>query len=150
LDVLSTLDGVDDGRWALGGRAARGAHALNDPAALLASHDKLLTARILRRHAIAHPTIHIRDGRVPPHFVKPVVVKPRFGSWGSEVHRCDDPAMFSETLARISEESWFERHGALVQELVPPHGCDLRIIVAAGRVVGAVTGSPPPASGVPT
>ncbi len=118
LDVLSTLDGVDDGLWALGALAARGVHVLNDPAALLASHDKLLTARILRRHAIAHPTtIHIRDGRVPPRFVKPVVVKRRFGSWGSEVHRCDDPAMFSEALARISEESWFQRHGALVQEL---------------------------------
>jgi ribosomal protein S6--L-glutamate ligase len=139
LDVLATLDGVDDGLWALGAVAARGVHVLNDPAALLASHDKLLTARILRRHAIAHPTtIHVRDGRVPPRFVKPVVVKPRFGSWGSEVHRCDDPAMFSETLARISGESWFQRHGALVQELVPPHGYDLRIIVAAGRVVGAV------------
>ncbi len=30
---------------------------------------KLLTARILRRHSIAHPrTAHARDGRVPPAF----------------------------------------------------------------------------------
>jgi ribosomal protein S6--L-glutamate ligase len=139
LDVLPTLDGVDDGLWALGALAARGVHVLNDPPSLLTTHDKLLTARILRRHAIAHPaTVHIRDGRVPPAFKTPVVVKPRFGSWGRGVYRCDDAATFSETLARISEESWFQRHGALVQELVPPQGYDLRILVAAGRIVGAV------------
>jgi glutathione synthase/RimK-type ligase-like ATP-grasp enzyme len=80
----------------------------------------------------------VRDGRLPPPFAGPVVVKPRFGSWGSEVHRCDDPASFAETLARVRGQGWFERHGALVQELVPPQGYDLRILVAAGRVVGAV------------
>jgi RimK family alpha-L-glutamate ligase len=139
LDVLATLDGVDDGLWALGALAARGVHVLNDPAALLATHDKLLTARLLRRSAIPHPTtFHVRGGRRPPPFVGPVVIKPRFGSWGSGVHRCDDAQTFEETLARVSGETWFERHGALVQQLVPPKGYDLRLVVAAGRIVGAV------------
>jgi RimK family alpha-L-glutamate ligase len=139
LDVLPTLDGVEDGLWALGALAARGVHVLNDASALLATHDKLLTARILRRHLISHPTTtHIRPGRVPPTFVRPVVIKPRFGSWGSEVHRCDDPATLAETIERLGDESWFQRHGAVMQELVPPHGYDLRVLVAAGRVVGAV------------
>src|SRR5262249_24864375 len=124
---------------ALGALAARGVHVLNDPAALLATHDKLLTARILRRHGIPHPvTVHVRDGRLAPPYAGPVVVKPRFGSWGSEVHRCDYPGALEETLAGISRENWFEVHGALVQELVPPRGYDLRIVVAAGRIVGAV------------
>jgi glutathione synthase/RimK-type ligase-like ATP-grasp enzyme len=67
-----------------------------------------------------------------------VVVKPRFGSWGRAVHRCDDARTLDETLARVSHEAWFERHGALVQQLVPPKGYDLRLVVAAGRIVGAV------------
>jgi len=139
LDVSPTLDGMDDGLWALGALAARGVHVLNGPAALLATHDKLLTARILRRQAIAHPrTMHVRDGRIPPRFVAPVVLKPRFGSLGNEVHRCDEPGVFLETLQRLSETPWFQRHGALAQELVTPQGYDLRLIVAMGRVIGAV------------
>lgn len=134
----------------MGARGSRGPGrtVLNDPAALLATHDKLLTARLLRRHGIAHPTtFHLRDGRRPPPFVGPVVVKPRFGSWGSAVYRCDDDLALEKTLARVSNESWFERYGALVQQLVPPNGYDLRVVVAAGKVVGPCTGSPRPGSG---
>jgi RimK family alpha-L-glutamate ligase len=139
LDVLPTLDGMDDGLWALGALAARGVIVLNDPPALLAAHDKLLTARVLRRHDVPHPpTAHIRGWgpvRAPG---RSVVVKPRFGSWGKEVHRSDSAAGFDAALAGIRDTNWYRRHGVLVQDLVPPAGYDLRIIVAAGRVVGAV------------
>ena len=139
LDVLPTLDGVEDGIWALGALAAREVHVLNDPAALLSAHDKLLTTRLLRRYAIAHPvTSHVRAGRVPPLFTGPVVVKPRFGSGGGDVSLCDDEESLADALARATEQGWYRRHGALVQELVPPQGYDLRILVATGRVVGAV------------
>ena len=139
LDVLPTLDGMDDGLWALGALAARGVHVLNDPAALLAAHDKLLTAQLFRRRGIVHPTTrHARDGRPAPQPMRPVVIKPRFGSWGREVHRCDDPSSFAEALARVQGTDWYRRHGALVQELVPPQGYDLRILVAAERIVGAI------------
>jgi RimK family alpha-L-glutamate ligase len=139
LDVLPTLDGIDDGLWALGALGARGVTVLNDPAALLSAHDKLLTARLLRRAEIAHPwTWHARSGRSVPRLLGPVVVKPRFGSWGHEVHRCDDTDVLRRTFERVQSTAWFRRHGALVQELVPPQGYDLRILVAAGRVVGAV------------
>jgi len=139
LDVLPTLDGMDDGLWALGALAARGVTVLNDPAALLAAHDKLLTARILRRREIAHPwTWHSRPGRPVPRLLGPVVVKPRFGSWGHEVHRCDDADALRRTLERVQGAAWYRRHGAIVQELVHPQGYDLRVLVAARRVVGAV------------
>ncbi len=139
LDVLPTLDGMDDGLWALGALAARGVHVLNDPAALLAAHDKLLTARVLRRRDVVHPaTTHVRAGRAVPRPLLPVVLKPRYGSWGREVHRCDDLSSLSEALARVRPSGWFRRHGAVVQELVAPQGYDLRILVAGGRIVGAV------------
>jgi RimK family alpha-L-glutamate ligase len=137
LDVLPTLDGMDDGVWALGALAARGVTVLNEPAALLAAHDKLLTARLLRRHDTPHPqTWHVRGGRPVPRWC-PVVLKPRFGSWGLEVRRCDDTATLDAELARVRDTVWYGRHGVLVQQLVPPQGYDLRILIAGGRVVGA-------------
>jgi gamma-F420-2:alpha-L-glutamate ligase len=145
LDVLPSLDGVDDGLWALGALAARGVTVLNEPAALLAAHDKLLTARLLRRHGIAHPrTWHVRQGRPRPRLSGAVVLKPRFGSWGREVRRCDDPVELDAVLEEIRDAPWYRLHGALVQELVPPAGYDLRILIAAGRVAGAAFRSAAP------
>jgi [lysine-biosynthesis-protein LysW]--L-2-aminoadipate ligase len=139
LDVLPTLDGVDDGLWALGALAARGVTMLNEAAALLGTHDKLLTARLLRRSGIPHPsTLHVRPDRPFPAVRTPVVVKPRFGSWGREVRLCDDDVSFVATLESLRDASWFRQQGALVQELVPPQGYDLRILVAGERTVGAV------------
>ena len=138
LDVLPTLDGVDDGLWALGALAARGVVVLNEASVLLAAHDKLLTARLLRRHGIPHPhTWHVRAGRPAPRWGRSVVVKPRYGSWWLEVHRCDDPRELQTVIARARGSAWYRRHGAIVQQLVPPQGYDLRIVVAGGQVVGA-------------
>ena len=139
LDVLPTLDGIEDGLWVLGALGARGVTILNEPAALLAAHDKLLTSRLLRRAGIPHPrTWHVRPGRTEFRRYGSLVLKPRFGSWGREVRRCDDEDELRDALRLVSGEDWFLRHGAIVQELVPPQGYDLRILVAAGRVVGAV------------
>ena len=55
IDVLPTLDGVDEGLWALGTLEARGVTVLNGAPSLLAAHDKLLTARLLRRARLPHP-----------------------------------------------------------------------------------------------
>ncbi len=139
LDVLPTLDGMDDGLWALGALAARGVIVLNDPPALLAAHDKLLTARVLSRNDLPHPpTAHIRGWGAVRGPSRSVVVKPRFGSWGKDVHRSDSTADFDAAIAAVRERGWYRRHGVLVQDLVRPQGYDLRVIVVAGRVVGAV------------
>jgi glutathione synthase/RimK-type ligase-like ATP-grasp enzyme len=42
------------------------------------------------------------------------------------------------TLLGLAERPWFACTGALAQELVPPLGHDLRIIVSGGRPAGAV------------
>ena len=164
LDVLPTLDGVDDGLWALGSLAANGIRTLNRAGAMLAAHDKLLTARLLLHAGLPHPRTRLlspgreaaasgvyarsgsatadsdlaQRGAVVPEVRLPVVVKPRFGSWGKDVVRCDDEPALLAHVGELEQRHWFRAHGALVQELVPPLGSDLRIVVAGGVVVGAV------------
>ena len=51
--------------------------------------------------------------------------------------RCHTREELDDALDRIGSRGWFHEHGALAQELVPPQGWDLRVVVAGGRVVGA-------------
>jgi RimK family alpha-L-glutamate ligase len=138
LDVLPTLDGIEPGMPALDAVARLGVRVLNPPAALVGAHDKLETARRLRRAGVPHPrTSHVVDPNDSVDLSPPFVVKPRYGSWGRDVFMCADPAELARSLESISSRPWFMRHGALVQELVPPRLYDLRVIVAGGCVVGA-------------
>jgi RimK family alpha-L-glutamate ligase len=145
IDVRETLDGVEDGLAALALLAGRGVTVLNQPSALLAAHDKLLTARALERAGLPHPrTALLLPGVVPPALELPCVLKPRYGSWGKDVVLCADRAGLERELLALAARPWFHRHGALVQELVPPLGHDLRLIVAGGEVVGAIRRSAAP------
>jgi RimK family alpha-L-glutamate ligase len=140
LDVLPTLDGVDDGLWALGSIAARGVRTLNRASTLLAAHDKLLTARILSRAGLPHPHTRLHEaGATLSELTLPVVLKPRFGSWGRDVVRCETEAELLQQLVDLESRTWYRRQGVLVQQLVPPQGHDLRIVVAGGVVVGAIS-----------
>jgi RimK family alpha-L-glutamate ligase len=137
LDVLETLDGVETGLLSLLWLERRGVRVLNRAAALIAVHDKLRTARCLQAAGLPHPrTASVRSGGARPDVRPPLVVKPRFGSWGRDVLLCRDEAELERSLAAVSGRSWFRRHGALLQELVPPRGYDLRLVVAGGEVVG--------------
>jgi len=139
IDVRETLDGVEGGLAALALLAGRGVTVLNHPSALLAAHDKLLTARALERAGLPHPrTTLLLPGARPPALEPPCVLKPRFGSWGRDVVLCRDGAELARELDTLATRPWFRRHGVLVQELVPPLGHDLRLVVAGGQVVGAV------------
>lgn len=138
LDVLPTLDGVEPGLLELLWLERRGARVLNRVPALLTAHDKLRTASLLQRAGLPQPsfshvtrTSELRSVRLP------VVVKPRYGAWGKDVLRCRTTDELEACIRILDERSWFRRHGALVQELLPPRGRDLRILVARGTVVGA-------------
>jgi RimK family alpha-L-glutamate ligase len=140
LDVVDALDGVEDGLWALGSLAARGIVVLNRAGALLAAHDKLLTAKVMQRAGLPHPrTRMLHPGQHIHDWEGPVVVKPRFGSWGREVVLCGDEISFRRHLRLLEHRLWFQQHGVILQELVPPAGFDLRIVVAGGVAVGAIS-----------
>ena len=139
LDVLPNLEGIEPGIWDVGRLEADGVHVLNRLRALLATHDKLQTARILQAAGLPHPrTAHMIATRAIAPIEPPVVVKPRFGSWGKEVTLCETRAELMTCLEELSTRTWFRRQGVLVQELIPPLGHDLRLVVAGGQVVGAV------------
>jgi glutathione synthase/RimK-type ligase-like ATP-grasp enzyme len=131
LDVRHTLDGVEDGLWALERLVEAGVRVLNTPGAVVLAHDKLLTARLLRRAGL-------------PDLDFPAVVKPRFGSWGEDVRLCRDPEELQAMLAGLRCRVWFRGTGAVAQELIPPLGHDLRLVVAGGRIVGAAKRIAPP------
>lgn len=138
LDVRDGCDGMEDGSTELERLAEAGVEVLNPASALAAAHDKLLTARLLRRAGVPHPrTWLIADGAPSPAPELPLVLKPRFGSWGRDVVRCETRDALDAEIARIYSTDWFREHGVLAQELVEPAGWDLRVVVAGGRVVGA-------------
>ena len=139
LDILRSLDGVEPGLWALDRLAALGVTVLNRRGTLVAAHDKLATANALFAHGVPHPrTVHVAPWRELPELEPPIVFKPRFGSWGEDVIRCDTAEEIEAVVARLAERHWYEATGAIAQKLVAPRGYDLRVVVAGGAVVGAV------------
>jgi RimK family alpha-L-glutamate ligase len=139
LDVRLTVDGIEDGLRELSRVERRGICVLNPARSLVACHDKLQTALRLGRLGIPQPpTAHVDWDTPLPSFAFPAVVKPRFGSWGRDVVLCESRAELERCLKRLRDRTWFRRQGALVQAFTPTAGLDLRIVVAAGRVVGAI------------
>ncbi len=138
LDVRQTLDGIEDGLPTLSHLEENGIKVLNPPGVLLSAHDKLLTARALERTGLPHPETEVIGPGATPALRLPLVLKPRFGSWGRDVVLCHNAAELERWLTELETRPWFRTHGALAQELIPPLGHDLRLVVAAGGVVGAI------------
>jgi RimK family alpha-L-glutamate ligase len=137
VDVRESLDGIEPGLELIDALAKRGVRILNTPEALLGAHDKLETDRLLREAGVPTPrTAHVTSPEELVDLSFPVVVKPRFGSWGRDVFLCEDEPELDRCLHSVRERRWFLAHGALVQELVSRGRYDLRLIVAGGRVVG--------------
>jgi RimK family alpha-L-glutamate ligase len=139
LDILPTLDGVEPGLSALDRLEALGVTVLNGRRTLIAAHDKLATAQAMFAAGVPHPrTVHVAPWLEVPELVAPLVLKPRFGSWGGDVIRCETEEEIDAALRVVQTRPWFAATGAIAQKLVSPRGYDLRVIVAGGRVVGAV------------
>ncbi|HYA10001.1 MAG TPA: M20/M25/M40 family metallo-hydrolase, partial [Gaiellaceae bacterium] len=115
LDILPTIDGVEPGLLELLRLERRGFRVLNRATTLAAAHDKLLTARMLARAALPHPrTVHVRRDGDLVELQPPLVVKPRLGSWGVDVFRCDTRDALRRCLDEISTRPWFRRQGVLI------------------------------------
>jgi tetrahydromethanopterin:alpha-L-glutamate ligase len=139
LDVSDQLDGVEDGLWIVNQLEAEGVRVLNRPPALLAAHDKLITARLLTAAGIPHPrTRRLQHTTSLDGLSLPIVAKPRFGSWGRDVELLGDRRALDDYIRRMQRRNWW-RSGGVVQELIPPRSSDLRIIVSGADVVGAAT-----------
>src|SRR5437763_14441902 len=65
LDVRDELDGIESGTGELETLAADGVDVLNPPRALVAAHDKLLTAGVLRQAGVPHPATTLIGPTVP-------------------------------------------------------------------------------------
>jgi RimK family alpha-L-glutamate ligase len=139
LDVLHSLDGIEPGAWAFETLEQRGCRLLNRRQSIFAAHDKRRTARVLADAGLPHPVTQVvRRADAEVELEPPFVVKPPFGSWGEDVVLCHDHASLAACLQGLRDRPWFRTTGAIVQELVPPIGHDLRLVVAGRRVVGAI------------
>src|SRR6185503_19766322 len=108
IDVSPSPDGVQAGLWALDLLRRRGVTVLNTRAALTTAHDKLATAEALAAAGIPHPpTLHLGPGLELPEIGEPLVLKPRFGSWGRDVIRCDTGADLARALAAVRHRLWY-------------------------------------------
>lgn len=138
LDIVPTLDGCEEGLEVCGTLEHQGVRVLNGPEGLLAAHDKLQTALALERAGIPSPaTRHVTDPLELPSLEPPLVLKPRFGSWGRDVLLCRTRAELAAAAEKLPERQWFRAQGVLAQELVPLVPRDLRVLVGDGRAVGA-------------
>jgi RimK family alpha-L-glutamate ligase len=138
LDIREGLDGIERGTGELERLAAGGIDVRNPPGTLVVAHDKLLSARTLRLAGLPHPHTTLISPALPAAVPElPLVLKPRFGSWGRDVVLCSTAEELEAALVAIQTKPWFQEYGALAQELVEPRGWDLRVIIAGGRVVGA-------------
>lgn len=138
IDVLPTLDGVQGCIWDLRRLEGSRTRIFNPASALLAAHDKLMTALRLARSGVPHPrTAHLDRDAAIPELTLPVVVKPRFGSGGHDAVRCETRAELEHCLRQLQRRRWFRRHGALVQEFALSLGPRQRLVVCCGEVVGA-------------
>ena len=89
LDVVPTLDGIEPGLDLLEELRERDIRLLNPPESLICSHDKLATEAVFARAGLPRPrTWRIGPDATEADLEPPLVLKPRFGSWGRDVFCC--------------------------------------------------------------
>ena len=111
---------------------SKGLKLLTSPSSIAVSSDKLKTAEKLRHNSLPHPTTRLieeftLDGA---HF--PLILKPRFGHSGHEIHLIQNKSEFNK----------YKRNGMLVQDFVESAVC-VRIIAGRSEILSAYKKVPP-------
>ena len=116
----------------------RGVPVVNSPSAIERSVDKFYTSAILHDAGIATPeTVVCEDFATAMAAVRElgeVIVKPLFGSMGHGLVKISDPDVAFRVLRPLEQT----RTVYYVQRVIDHDGCDIRVFVVAGQVIGAI------------
>ncbi len=116
----------------------RGVPVLNPPRAIERTVDKLWTSALLERAGLRVPETVVCEsfGAAVTAFqaLGDVIVKPLFGSMGLGMVRVNDEAMAFRVFRTLETL----RGVYYLQRTIDHEGCDLRVFVVGGRVIGAI------------
>ena len=114
LDVLPSLDGIEPGWWALETLGAPRRDRAERRPEPRARPRQARDRPALAAAGVPHPrTVHVAPWLPLPELEPPVVLKPRFGSWGRDVVRCDTtPRSNARWPSRRTRRVWFNSTGA--------------------------------------
>ncbi|MEM0444615.1 MAG: lysine biosynthesis protein LysX [Nitrososphaerota archaeon] len=125
-------------------REAAGSKTINSSTTLVLCGDKILTLSRLMAMGIKVPRSMVVMGTESAEiafrqFPKPFVDKPPIGSWGRLVTLVNDAATWRSVLEHRQMMQSQQLRTHIVQEYIKSGGRDIRTIVIAGEIVGAIT-----------
>jgi RimK family alpha-L-glutamate ligase len=116
----------------------RGVPVVNSPYAIERSVDKFYTTSLLQDAGLPTPeTVVCEDAAEAMNAVRTmcdVVIKPIFGSMGHGLIRVSDPDLAFRVVRSLEQL----RSVFYVQRVIDHAGCDIRVFVVGGRVLGAI------------
>jgi RimK family alpha-L-glutamate ligase len=116
----------------------RGMPVINSPRAIERTVDKLWTTALLAHAGLAVPETvvceHPDEAMAAFRALRDVIVKPLFGSMGLGMVRVSD----EEMAFRVFRTLETLRSVYYLQRAIDHDGCDVRVFVVGGRVIGAI------------
>jgi RimK family alpha-L-glutamate ligase len=116
----------------------RGVPVVNSPYAIERSVDKFYTTSLLQDAGLPTPeTVVCEEAAEAMNAVRTmrdVVIKPIFGSMGHGLIRVSDPDLAFRVVRSLEQL----RSVFYVQRVIDHAGCDIRVFVVGGRVLGAI------------
>jgi RimK family alpha-L-glutamate ligase len=116
----------------------RGVPVVNSPYAIERSVDKFYTTSLLEDAGLPTPETVVCEGAAEAmnavRTMRDVVIKPIFGSMGHGLIRVSDPDLAFRVVRSLEQL----RSVFYVQRVIDHAGCDIRVFVVGGRVLGAI------------